>query len=193
MRPQLISDQKLIRSYLKGEEKALEILIERHKEKIFTSIYFIVKDRFLAEDIFQDTFCKVIDTLRAGKYREEGKFLPWVIRIGHNLCIDHFRKTKRNPTIETGEGFDIFSVLKFSDKNIQDSMVEKEVHVKVRALVDKLPPEQKEVVVLRHYGNMSFKEIAEITDVSINTALGRMRYALQNLRKIIEEKEISLL
>ncbi len=192
MRTPIISDQDLINQYLSGDSSSLELLINRHKNQIFTSILFMVKDRYLAEDIFQETFCKVIDTLNAGKYREEGKFLPWVLRISHNLSIDHFRKTKRTPTVETSDGFDIFEILKFTDKNVEDSMIESEVHSKVRKLVDQLPEEQKEVVILRHYAGMSFKEIANLTQVSINTALGRMRYALQNLRKIILEKEISL-
>ena len=192
MRTQIVSDKELIDAYLQGDESVLELLINRHKTKVYTSIFFLVKDKYLAEDIFQETFCKVIDTLRAGKYREEGKFLPWVIRIAHNLCIDYFRKAKRTPTIETSDGFDIFTVLQFSDKNAEQSIIESEICSKVRKLVEQLPLEQKEVVILRHYAGLSFKDIAKQTDVSINTALGRMRYALQNLRKVIEEKEISL-
>jgi len=187
----LISDKKLVAMYTSGEETALAELIRRHKEKVFTSILLFVKDRVLAEDIFQDTFIKVIETLRRGKYYEDGKFLPWVMRISYNLCIDHFRKVKRTPTITNSDGYDIFNVLRFADKTAEDEMVREESILKVRRLVDKLPQEQKEVVVLRHYADMSFKEIAGITNVSINTALGRMRYALINMRKMIEQNQIA--
>ena len=151
-----------------------------------------VKDTNLAEDIFQDTFIKVLHTLRSGTYKEEGKFAPWVMRISYNLCIDHFRRLKRNPTVTNSDGFDIFEVLKFADENAEDRITRKETHHKVRKLVDSLPEEQKEVVILRHYAGLSFKEIADTTGVSINTALGRMRYALINLRKLITENAISL-
>lgn len=189
---QVIGDNSLILQYQKGNESALEVLINRHKTKIFTSIYFLVKNQALAEDIFQDTFIKVIDTLRSGRYQEEGKFLPWVMRIAHNLCIDHFRRNKRMPAIKTSEGVDIFKFLKFAEENTEDKIVRDETHDKVRKLIETLPEEQREVVVLRHYADLSFKEIAKMTNVSINTALGRMRYALINLRKLIEEKEIAL-
>lgn len=192
MQGQIISDKELLCEFQNGNESALELLINRHKEKIFTSIYLFVRDHYLAEDIFQDTFIKVVDTIRKGKYKEEGKFLPWVMRISHNLCIDHFRKTKRTPKVTTSDGFDIFKVLKFSDTNAEDALIRDQSHNKVRRLVESLPQEQKEVVILRHYANLSFKEIARITDVSINTALGRMRYALINMRKLIEEKQISI-
>ncbi len=192
MNAQLISDKELIRQYKSGKESALEILINRHKEKIFTSIVVFLKDRALAEDIFQDTFIKVIDTLKSGKYVDEGKFAPWVMRIARNLCIDYFRKNKRKPSVTTGDGFDIFEILEFSEENAEDKMVKGQTAEKVKNLVNQLPAEQKEVVILRHYANLSFKEIAAITDVSINTALGRMRYALQNLRKLIEEKQVVL-
>ena len=192
MQAQLIDDKKLIAEYLKGKESALEILIERHKDKVYTAIFMFVKDQYLAEDIFQETFIKVVDTLRSGRYREEGKFLPWVMRIANNLCIDHYRKTKRTPSVTTGEGFDIFEVLPFETDNAEDTMIKGQTYAKLRKLIDELPPEQKEVLILRHYSDMSFKEIAKITDVSINTALGRMRYALINLRKMIAEKQISL-
>jgi RNA polymerase sigma-70 factor (ECF subfamily) len=191
MRTQL-SDHELVSQFLKGDETSLAELIDRHKSKVFTSIIMFVKDKYLAEDLFQDTFIKVVDTLRSGKYKEEGKFLPWVMRIAHNLCIDHYRKVKRIPAVVNNEGFDVFEILKFSEKNAQDEMIQDETREKVRALVEKLPPEQKEVVVLRHYAGLSFKEIAQLTDVSINTALGRMRYALQNMRKVISEKEIMM-
>lgn len=192
MESHVISDKELLSQYQNGNEAALELLINRHKEKVYTTIYMFVKDSYLAEDIFQDTFIKVLKTLRKGKYREEGKFLPWVMRIAHNLCIDHFRKTKRHPKVTNNEGFDIFDILPFSDDNAEQSMVKKQAHQKVRDLVNQLPDEQKEVVVLRHYAGMSFKEIAALTDVSINTALGRMRYALINMRKMVEEKQIAL-
>lgn len=187
-----ISDKQLISMYLAGDEKGLEGLIDRHKEKIFTSIMMFVKDKYKAEDIFQDTFIKVVHTLRSGNYKEEGKFSPWVMRIAYNLCVDSFRKSKRTPTITTGEDFDIFNVLNFSDDNAEDRIIRDETHEKVRKLVDMLPPEQKQVVILRHYSNLSFKEISDLTGVSINTALGRMRYALINMRKLVEEKAIAL-
>lgn len=192
MRNQTISDKELLSQYQSGNEAALELLINRHKDRIYTAIYMFVKDDYLTEDIFQDTFIKVIDTLRKGKYKEEGKFLPWVLRIAHNLCIDHFRRNKRNPKVTTSDGFDIFKVLKFAEDNAEDTMIKDQAHNKVRMLVDTLPEEQKEVVILRHYANLSFKEIAKLTDVSINTALGRMRYALINMRKTIEAKQIVL-
>jgi len=187
-----MTDKKLVKLYLSGSEEALEVLINRHKDKIYTSIHFMVKDSFLAEDIFQDTFVKVIDTLRSGRYREQDKFLPWVMRISYNLCIDHFRRGKRMPVVNTGEDFDIFDVLGLEDKNIEDSLVNDQTVHKVRALVSNLPEEQRQVLILRHYSDLSFKEIAEMTGVSINTALGRMRYALINMRKMIAEKNIGI-
>ena len=192
MRNRIISDQELLSQYQNGNEAALELLITRHKEKIYTSIYLFVKDTYLAEDIFQDTFIKVIDTLRRKKYTEEGKFLPWVMRIARNLCIDHFRKTKRTPTITNGDGYDIFNILRFSEDNAEDTMIKDQAHSRVRQLINELPDEQKEVVILRHYAQLSFKEIAKLTDVSINTALGRIRYALINMRKMIEQKQIAI-
>lgn len=186
------SDQELVHQYLQGHESSLEELIRRHKTKIYTSIYLLVKDSYLAEDIFQDTFIKVINTLKAGKYNEEGKFLPWVIRIAHNLVIDHFRKEKRTPVVTTVEGFDIFEVLKFYDESSEDKMIREQTHRDLRELIHLLPAEQKEVLIMRHYGELSFKEISDITGVSINTALGRMRYALNNLRKMMLSKELSL-
>ncbi len=187
-----LPDQALVCQYIAGDEAALECLIQRHKEKVFTAIIMFVRDRYLAEDLFQETFIKVVNTLRSGHYNEEGKFLPWVMRIAHNLCIDHYRRTKRTPTITNSEGFDIFNVLKFADENAEDCITRDETYTKVNKLLEFLPQEQREVVVLRHYHDLSFKEIAEKTNVSINTALGRMRYALINLRKLITEKQISL-
>lgn len=187
-----LNDRELIRQYLNGNERSFEELLTRHKNKIYTSIYLFVKDQSLAEDIFQDTFIKIIDTLRNGKYNEEGKFVQWAMRIAYNMCVDHFRKVRRKPTVAPTETFDIFNVLKVSDDNAEDRIIKSQTHEKVRRLVDQLPPEQREVVILRHYADMSFKEIASLTRVSINTALGRMRYALINIRKMVAEKQISL-
>jgi RNA polymerase sigma-70 factor (ECF subfamily) len=192
MRRQILSDQELIGQYIKGHEGSLEVLINRHKSKIFTHIVLIVRDRALAEDLFQDAFIKVIRTLRAGKYREEGKFLPWVMRIAHNLAVDHFRKSNRMPTTSGSDDFDIFDVISDTQASIEDVVVEDEIHTDLRALVEELPEKQKEVLIMRHYCDMSFKDIAEETNVSINTALGRMRYALINLRALIEEREVTL-
>ncbi len=186
----LISDQELISQYLSGNESSLQELITRHKAKVYTSIYLLVKDKYLAEDIFQDTFIKVINTLRLGKYNEEGKFLPWVIRIGHNLVIDHFRREKRTPLITNSEGFDIFETIQFVDENIEDKLLRDQTYTDLQKLIALLPEEQKEVLIMRHYGDLSFKEISTFTNVSINTALGRMRYALNNLRKLMLKKEI---
>ncbi|TVR78830.1 MAG: sigma-70 family RNA polymerase sigma factor [Saprospirales bacterium] len=187
-----LTDKELIQKYLDGNEFAFETLLNRHKEKIYTSIYLFVKDRDLAEDIFQEVFIKIIRTLRKGKYNHEGKFLQWAMRISYNLCVDHFRRSKRRTKVSPTETFDIFDVLELKDENMEDHMIKSQTHTKVRKLVDMLPPEQREVVILRHYADMSFKEIANLTNVSINTALGRMRYALINIRKLIEEKNIVL-
>lgn len=192
MKIQLESDQDLIHQYILGQESCLEELIRRYKSKVYTSIYLLVKDTYLAEDIFQDTFIKVINTLKAGKYNEEGKFLPWVMRIAHNLVIDYFRREKRTPVVTNVDGFDIFEVLQFNDESMEDKMVREQTHTDLKRLIHLLPSEQKEVLIMRHYGELSFKEIADITGVSINTALGRMRYALNNLRKMIITKELSL-
>lgn len=192
MKANQISDQELIRNYLEGNEACLEMLINRHKRKVFTSILMVVHDRYIAEDLFQETFIKVVRTLRGGKYNEEGKFLPWVIRIAKNLSIDYFRKTKRMPTITSHDGEDIFRTFQYSEDNKEQSMIKSQKEQTVRDLIKLLPDEQREVLVLRHYADLSFKEIADITHVSINTALGRMRYALSNLRKIIAEKSLSL-
>ncbi|MFI5162541.1 MAG: RNA polymerase sigma factor [Sphingobacteriales bacterium] len=189
---QLQSDQDLIHLYIAGDEAGLVELIRRYQSKIYTSIYLLVKDEYLAEDIFQDAFIKVINTLRAGKYNEEGKFLPWVTRIAHNLVIDHFRREKRTPIVSGGDDFDIFDVLGHYDESTEDRMVREQTHRDLKALIQLLPAEQKEVLIMRHFGDMSFKEIADVTDVSINTALGRMRYALNNLRKMMQSKELSL-
>lgn len=184
------TDQELVMAYIAGRESALEELITRHKDKVFTSILIFTKDQYLAEDLFQDTFIKVIKKLKAGKYKEEGKFLPWVMRMAYNICIDYYRKTKRAPKITTSEDFDIFDILPLKEESPEDQLMSSQAKDKVRKLLDELPEEQREVVLLRHYYDFSFKEIAELTGVSINTALGRMRYSLINLRKIVEEKQI---
>ena len=187
-----ISDQDLIMLYLGGSERAFEELLLRHKQKIYGSIYLFVKDSTLAEDIFQEVFIKIIDTLRKGKYNHEGKFIQWALRISYNMCVDYFRRNKRKPKTTTTDSFDIFDVLPLSDLNAEQAMVRDQTHDKIKDLLDLLPEEQREVVILRHYADMSFKEISKLTRVSINTALGRMRYALINIRKIIEEKELVL-
>ena len=186
------TDNQLILEFQNGDNKALEILLARHKEKIFSSIQFLVKDKYLAEDIFQDVFIKIIDTVRNEKYTEEGKFLPWVMRIAHNMCVDHFRRIKRAPTVKTSDDHDIFEVLNFSDKSADDRIIKGQSHDRVRRILDMLPAEQREVIVLRHYADLSFKEIAEMTNCSINTALGRMRYGLINMRRMIAEKHMTL-
>ncbi len=187
-----IQDSDLIRSYLAGSEASLEKLIKRHQQKIYSYIIARVHDQMLAEDIFQDTFIKVIKTLRKGKYNEEGKFLPWVLRIAHNLVIDHFRRNKRMPKMDTGTEFDIFDVLPDGRLTVEMDIVRDQIHEDLRRLIGMLPQEQKEVLIMRHYAEMSFKEIAQHTGVSINTALGRMRYALINIRKLMEEHHVNL-
>lgn len=187
-----LNDQQLIDRYIAGEERAFEELLGRYQEKIYTSIYLFVRDESLAQDIFQEVFIKIIHTLREGKYNHEGKFGQWAMRIAYNLCVDYFRRGKRRSIVQPTETFDIFDVLFSKDINAEQNIIRSQTHDKVRQLVDMLPPEQREVVILRHYADMSFKEIAVITRVSINTALGRMRYALINIRKLMEEKEIVL-
>lgn len=186
------SDQELIHAYISGNEAGLEVLIERYKSKIYTSIYIQVKDEYLAEDIFQETFIKVINVLKAGRYNDEGKFLPWVMRIAHNMVIDHFRRERRGLNVVNADGFDIFEVLDFADEDVESKIVRTQRDVDLKKIIQLLPDDQKEVLIMRHFCDMSFKEIAEITDVSINTALGRMRYALSNLRKIIEDHNMLL-
>ena len=192
MRVLPMSDQELINCYLEGDEKAFETLLNRHKTKIYTSIYLFVKDSEQAEDIFQEVFIKIIDTIRRGKYNHEGKFLQWAMRISYNMCVDHVRRCKLKNNVSLSDEFDIFDVIPASDSNMEQSIIQTQTNDKVRKLIDLLPEEQREVVILRHYADMSFKEIASLTRVSINTALGRMRYALINLRKLIEEKELIL-
>jgi len=192
MRSQKASDKELIRQYLDGQDSAFEILLRRHKNQVFTKIFYMVKDNDLAEDIFQDTFIKVVNTLRSGRYNEEGKFLPWIMRIAHNLVIDHFRRNKKMPAVRSDENHDVFATISQDDRHVEDQIIFDQVMGDVRKLIDHLPPEQKEVVIMRHYYGMSFKDIAESCDVSINTALGRMRYALINMRKLVEQKDITL-
>ncbi|PST82405.1 RNA polymerase subunit sigma-24 [Pedobacter yulinensis] len=191
MKLQSLNDQELVKLYIAGNELVLEELLKRHKSKIYTSIYLLVKDSYLAEDIFQDAFIKVINTLRSGRYNEEGKFLPWVMRIAHNLVIDFFRKEKRAPVITSSDGSDVLNLLQFHDESAEDRMLREQTSSDLKKMIRLLPDEQKEVLIMRHYADLSFKEIADLTDVSINTALGRMRYALSNLRKMISAKELS--
>ena len=192
MRTPLMSDQELVNSYLQGNELALERLIARHKEKVYTSIYCMVKDQYLAEDIFQETFIKAIDTLRSGKYNDEGKFAPWVMRIAYNLCIDYFRRVKRTPGIVTSEGDDIFKYMKFEDTPAEEHVELEKFEGKLKELIEMLPEEQKEVVILRHFFNFSFKEVSEYTKAPLNTCLGHMRYALINLRRLMEQHKLAV-
>ena len=183
MESKVIADSVLVSNYINGSERSLEILIIRHKQRIFSFILSKVLDREVAEDIFQDTFIKVINTLKRGAYNEEGKFLPWVMRIAHNLVIDYFRRNKRIPTFKNTDEFDIFSIISDEVLNIEKQLIKDQILEDIRGLIVELPEDQKEVLLMRMYKDMSFKEIAENTGVSINTALGRMRYALINLRK----------
>ena len=187
-----LTDQQLIHLYMEGDSNALATIVMRYKDKIYTSIYLLVKDKYLTEDIFQDVFIRIIDTLKGGRYTDEGKFLPWAMRIAHNMCVDHFRKVKRTPTIKTSDDRDIFEVLNFSEPGADHKMMNGQSQDKVRKMVDLLPEDQREVIILRHYADLSFKEIADLTQCSINTALGRMRYGLINLRKMMTEKQIAL-
>lgn len=193
MNTELKSDQELLKVYVDGNRSAIEQLIERHRRKVYNYILMMVKNQSVADDIFQETFIKVIASLDKGKYSENGKFVSWVLRIAHNQIIDHFRAKKSiNHVTSDDVGFDILNQIKYSEPTVEDKMIQDQITDDVRRLVDFLPIEQREVVLLRHYMGLSFKEIAEQTDVSINTALGRMRYALINLRKLMEEKQLSL-
>lgn len=185
-----LNDSELVRLYINGDEYALSVLIKRHKTKIYNFIYSKIGDEVLTEDVFQDTFIKVINTLKRNKYNEEGKFLSWVMRIAHNLVIDHFRKENRMPKYDNTGEFDIFLLIKDEELNIEKKLIKSQIETDVKFLIEELPDEQKEVLMMRHYRDLSFKEIAENTGVSINTALGRMRYALINLKKMIDEKNI---
>lgn len=187
-----INDQQLIRQYLEGNHSALQKLVEKYQGRVYGYLLMLVKDRHLADDLFQDTFLKVINKIREGSYNEEGKFLQWIMRIAHNLAIDHFRRNVRVPMVHSTEEYDIFETLRIYDSTIEDTLITEQIHQDIRKLIEHLPTEQKEVLMMRHYARMSFKEIAEQTEVSINTALGRMRYALINMRKLILEHNIEL-
>jgi RNA polymerase sigma-70 factor (ECF subfamily) len=187
-----LPDALLVKNYIAGDEKALAVLIERHQSKIYGFIYSKIADRDITDDVFQDTFIKVIKTLKSNSYNEEGKFLPWVMRIAHNLVVDHFRRNKKMPMQRETEEYSIFSYMTDNSMNVEGRMITDQVEDDLRRLLDELPADQKEVLVMRMYQDMSFKEIAESTGVSINTALGRMRYALMNLRKVIEKNKIIL-
>jgi RNA polymerase sigma-70 factor (ECF subfamily) len=189
----LLSDNELVQRFIGGDKYSLEILIKRHKGRVFSYILLIVKKQELAEDIFQETFIKVIRSLKKGKYTENGKFVSWVLRISHNLIIDHFRKEKLKGTVSNDSlDIDIFNSQKFSEDTIEDQMINTQILSEVKDLIKELPEDQQQVIIMRHYLDLSFKEIAEQTDVSINTALGRMRYALINLRKLVEQKNLIL-
>ena len=187
------SDSELIKRYLSGQEAALEFLIKKHQQRVFSYIIVRIQDEDLANDIFQDTFVKVINTFKRGKYNEEGKFLQWTMRIAHNLIIDHFRKQKRMPTMSPSNDFDIFNIIRDPKLNVESNMIKDQIEGDLHKLIEELPAEQKEVLKLRHFCELSFKEIADQTGVSINTALGRMRYALINMRKLMEKNNVSLM
>ncbi|MCD7970948.1 MAG: sigma-70 family RNA polymerase sigma factor [Alistipes sp.] len=193
MNSKKLSDQELLNDYFQGNESAISELIERHRKRVCDYINMMVKNRDIADDIFQETFIKVVRFLREGHYTESGRFLSWVLRIAHNQVIDHFRQTKQqNQVTETDAGYDILNNKNFSEAIVEDKLVLSQIQDDVRKLVDHLPPEQREVVLMRYFSGLSFKEIAEQTNVSINTALGRMRYALINLRKMVQEKQLIL-
>ena len=192
MNSKSLSDTILVSNYINGDESALTVLINRHQQRLYSFIFSKVYDRDVTEDVFQDTFIKVIKTLKLGKYNEEGKFLPWVMRIAHNLVIDYFRKNNRMPKFNNNGDFDIFSVLSDDSLNAEAELVRSQIHDDIRNLVEELPEDQRTVLKMRMYNDMSFREISENTSVSINTALGRMRYALINLRKLIESNNIIL-
>ena len=187
-----LTDQQLLHLYMDGNTEALSTVVNRYKDRIYTSIYLLVKDKYLAEDLFQEVFIRIIDTLKDGRYADEGKFLPWALRIAHNMCVDHFRKVKRSPSIKTSDDRDIFEVLNFSEPGAEHKIMQNQSHERVRRLIDMLPEDQREVIIMRHYADLSFKEIADLTKCSINTALGRMRYGLINLRRMMTEKQIAL-
>ncbi|WP_025765084.1 RNA polymerase sigma factor [Dyadobacter tibetensis] len=183
-----VSDSELVTLYIRGNEKAFEKLVQRHKSRIYTTIYLIVKDQYVAEDLLQDTFIKAVDTIKSGRYNDEGKFLPWIIRIAHNLAIDYFRRDKRYPNVVFEDGSSVFNTLDFSEDSVESIQIRQETHEQLREMIQKLPEVQKQVLIMRHYEDMSFQEIADATGVSINTALGRMRYALINLRKQFNQR-----
>jgi RNA polymerase sigma-70 factor (ECF subfamily) len=192
MNVQTVSDQELIREFLSGNEQALDTLIRRHKRNIYSVIYLMVRNRDLADDLFQETFIKIIHTLRKGSYNEEGKFLPWAARVARNLCIDHMRKSQRDLTITDTAGNDVLSFLSVADEDQKNPYEQHRQEVGLKQVIMQLPQEQRDVLIMRHWGNLSFKEIADLTGVSINTALGRMRYALTNLKKLLENQQIDM-
>lgn len=187
-----LSDSDLLKQYIEGREEAFATLLHRHKRKVWSHIYLMVRDREVTEDIFQETFIKVVNVLKSDRYTDEGKFLPWVLRVAHNMVIDHFRRGKKMHLLRSDDEYDVFARIKQTDQNVEQRMVNLQIDEDVRKLIDTLPPEQREVVVMRTYMNMSFKEIADVTQVSINTALGRMRYALINMRKLIDKNAMML-
>lgn len=187
MKKSSLSDSHLLSQYRKGNEDAFAELLNRHKDRVYTTIYLIVKDQYLAEDLMQEVFIKAINTIKSGKYNEEGKFLPWILRIAHNIAIDQFRRNKRYPTIVMDDGSNVFNTLDFSEESFEDSQIKQDTYNLLKELIKELPDSQREVLIMRHYMQMSFQEIADATDVSINTALGRMRYALINLRKKMKQ------
>ncbi|MEY2895592.1 MAG: hypothetical protein RIS42_1311 [Bacteroidota bacterium] len=186
-----VSDAALLSAYIQGDDKAFETLVKRSKSKVFTTIYLIVKDRYIAEDLMQEAYIKAIDVIKSGRYNEEGKFLPWILRISHNMAIDHFRKEKRYPTIVLEDGSKVFNSFDFAEDSVEEQQMKADQVENIREMIKKLPDEQREVLVMRHYEDLSFQEIADQTGVSINTALGRMRYALINLRKMLNKQEIA--
>jgi RNA polymerase sigma-70 factor (ECF subfamily) len=193
MNLETVDEKQLIKSYLNGNHASLQVLIKRHQNRLYSYIFLLVKDKQLADDIFQDTYLKVINTLKQGNYRDEGKFIQWVMRIAHNLIIDYFRKSKKVSFVESQNNeYDVFDTIRLTDPSVEERLVTKQIHSDLTKLLQYLPDEQKEVVMLRCYAGLSFKDIAEQTDVSINTALGRMRYALINLRKLIDEHKLVL-
>lgn len=186
-----ISDSELIKLYREGNEEAFEQLLNRHKARVYTTVYLIVKDRYIAEDLLQEAFIKAVKTIKSGRYNEEGKFLPWITRIAHNLAIDYFRKEKRYPTVILEDGSKVFNTLEFAEDSYESAQIRMDTHARLRDMIQELPPAQKEVLIMRHYMDMSFQEIADSTNVSINTALGRMRYALINLRKKMNKHNVA--
>jgi RNA polymerase sigma-70 factor (ECF subfamily) len=182
-----VSDSELVSEYISGNDKCFATLVQRYKSKVYTTIYLVVKDQYVAEDLLQDTFIKAVETIRGGRYNEEGKFLPWVLRIAHNLAIDYFRREKRYPTVVFEDGSNVFNTLDFAEDSFESMQIRRESHEHLRELIKSLPEQQREVLVMRHYEDLSFQEIADATGVSINTALGRMRYALINLRKMMSK------
>lgn len=190
--PITLTDEQLVQLFIDGEVQALDMLINRHKTRIYTSIVMLVKDKYLAEDIFQDLFIKVIENLRSKNYKEENKFLQWTLRIAHNLCVDHFRKLKKEPVIKTSDDRDIFDIIDLKETNAEQRIIKNQNHNTVMQLVDQLPEEQREIIILRHFADLKFKEIADMLNCSVNTALGRMRYGLLNIRKMMDENKLVL-